>query len=90
MERQLVKQQELGGATALSSCDDYGRTDLTACAATNQKMFYVGDPNPDVSFGTASDAAKATKSSTDFACGNFYLGRLVALAAVFATAQFLM
>jgi len=75
-------------------CDDYVRTDLTACAATNQKMFYVGDPNPNVSFGTRAQALGGsptpTKASTNFACGNFNLGRLVALAAVFATAQFRM
>merc|ERR1719253_224189 len=35
-------------------CDDYARTDLTTCAAANQKMFYVGDPNPNSAFGTTA------------------------------------
>mmetsp|Transcript_97871 Transcript_97871/g.209942 ORF Transcript_97871/g.209942 Transcript_97871/m.209942 type:complete len:421 (-) Transcript_97871:100-1362(-) len=32
-------------------CDDYARTDLTACAESNRQMFYVADPNPDTAFG---------------------------------------
>lgn len=34
-------------------CDDYARTDLTACDSGNRKMFYVGDPNPDAEFLTS-------------------------------------
>jgi len=45
-------------------CDDYARTDLTACAATNQKTFYVGDPNPNVSFGTSASALGGSASAT--------------------------
>lgn len=35
-------------------CDDYARTDLTACKAANQKMFYVADPNPNAVFGASA------------------------------------
>jgi hypothetical protein len=45
-------------------CDNYARTDLTACAATNQKMFYVGDPNPNVSFGTSAQAMGGSATPT--------------------------
>jgi hypothetical protein len=46
-------------------CDDYGRTDLTACASANQKMFYVGDPNPNAQFGTSAGAIGAGGSGGD-------------------------
>jgi hypothetical protein len=39
---------------------------------------------------TPTPSPTPMKASTDFACGNVYKGRLVALAAVFATAQFRM
>jgi len=45
-------------------CDDYARTDLTTCAATNQKMFYVGDPNPNAFFGTTAGASGSSASPT--------------------------
>lgn len=35
-------------------CDDYARTDLTTCASSNRKMFYVADPNPGVQSGTSA------------------------------------
>jgi hypothetical protein len=49
-------------------CDKYDRTDLTACPEENQKMFYVGDPNPAACFGTcatgeADDDGKASSAT---------------------------
>jgi len=46
-------------------CDDYARKDLTACAAANQKIFYVADPNPAPAFGTAAKAIGSGGSSGD-------------------------
>jgi len=37
-------------------CDNYARTDLTACPADNQKIFYVADPNPAAAFGVTAAA----------------------------------
>jgi len=46
-------------------CDDYERTDLTACNTANQKMFYVADPNPNAQFGhTATDIGGGGNSGT--------------------------
>lgn len=35
-------------------CTDYARTDLTTCAAANQAMLYVADPNPSPAFGASA------------------------------------
>eukprot|EP00930_Biecheleria_cincta_P030455 TRINITY_DN2109_c0_g1_i1.p1 TRINITY_DN2109_c0_g1~~TRINITY_DN2109_c0_g1_i1.p1 ORF type:complete len:445 (-),score=55.50 TRINITY_DN2109_c0_g1_i1:208-1443(-) len=81
-------------------CDDFARTDLTACTAANQKMFYVGDPNPNATFGTSAGpvggaatptpAPSATptplRAKTDGACGNFRIGLVAAFAAVLGMA----
>jgi len=51
--------------TVVFYCDNYARTDLTACPAANQKMFYVADPNPAAAFGTSAGAVGAGGAGTD-------------------------
>jgi len=50
-------KSEVGGCWrnfgAAFYCDDYARTDLTKCALANRKVFHVGDPDPNESYGTA-------------------------------------
>jgi len=45
-------------------CDDYARTDLTTCASSNRKMFYVADPNPGAQFGTSATNIGGGSSSS--------------------------
>jgi len=51
--------------TVVFYCDNYARTDLTACPAANQKMFYVADPNPAAAFGTSAGAVAAGGAGAD-------------------------
>jgi len=50
--------------TAVFYCDNYARTDLTACPADNQKIFYVADPNPTASFGATAAAITGGSAGT--------------------------
>jgi len=51
--------------TVVFYCDNYARTDLTACPTANQKMFYVADPNPAPAFGiTAATLGGGSTGST--------------------------
>jgi len=51
-------------------CDDYARTDLTACKTENHKMFYVADPNPGTAFGTTSAGISGAGTSSTGGTGS--------------------
>lgn len=60
--------------TVVFYCDDYDRTDLTTCAAANQKMFYCADPNPTAQGattpgGSGADAKAAVSGSVRTSMG---------------------
>lgn len=61
-------------------CDLYARTDLTVCPQDNQKLFYVGDPNPDAEFGD-DIAANSDPSNNDGAPALTTAASLLAAAA---------
>jgi len=50
--------------SAVFYCDNYARTDLTACPADNQKIFYVADPNPAAAFGVTAAAISGGSAGT--------------------------
>jgi len=71
-------------------CNQYDRTDLTTCPASNRKIFYVADPNPGAQFGEVPGGiGKAGSGSASFARQTSAAGLFAAMGVVvFASANF--